>query len=97
MTKNEVDGKTQTGHQHHPESDFYGNIADEILMNNSIISGVYNKNDLIVALKNVHDENPYLSALRLKEVVTEIMEDHAKDELIFGHMFDSRSHSHESK
>ena len=92
LTLAEVDGDNQTGHQHQSESDYYGNIADEILSTNSIIPEVYNKNDLIIALQSVHSENPNLSEERLTELVTEIMEEHAKDEITFGHMFGSRSH-----
>ena len=95
ITKDNVDGKEDTGHQHHAETDNYGKIADEILENNSIIPEVYNRNDLIVALKNVHKENPNLSDERLTTLVTEIMEYHAKDEITFGHMFGSRSHETE--
>ena len=92
LTLYEVDGDKQTGHQHQSESDYYGSIADEILSNNSIIPEVYNRNDLIIALQSVHSENPNLSEERLTELVTEIMEEHAKDEITFGHMFGSRSH-----
>ena len=92
LTVDEVDGKEETGHHHQSESDYYGSIADEILSNNSIIPEVYNRNDLIITLQSVHSENPNLSKERLTELVTEIMQEHAKDELTFGHMFGPRSH-----
>lgn len=92
LTVDEVDGKEETGHHHQSESDYYGSIADEILSNNSIIPEVYNRNDLIIALQSVHSENPNLSKERLTELVTEIMQEHAKDELTFGHIFGPRSH-----
>ena len=95
MTTAEVDGIKETGHQHHAKSENYGKIADEILNTNSIISEVYNRNDLIVTLQSVHSENPNLSEERLTELVIEIMEEHAKDEITFGHMFGSRSHETE--
>ena len=92
ITVDEVDGKKETGHQHHLESSYYANIADEILNNNSLISEVYNRNDVIVTLQSVESENPNLSEERLIELVTEIMQEHAKDELNFGHIFGPRSH-----
>ena len=95
ITTAEVDGIEETGHQHHAKSENYGKIADEILNTNSIISEVYNRNDLIVTLQSVHSENPNLSEERLTELVIEIMEEHAKDEITFGHMFGSRSHETE--
>lgn len=105
LTKDEVDGNTNTGHQHISTSEYSQSIADIIINNDDEIDGVgdhltitnvYNRSDIQKIVKSVHEENHELSDEELIKVATDIIKSKAAEQLLYGHIRGSRSYDNVS-